>query len=137
MGGISMAVKFRHKETGLFFCRAKGLSPSRRDYDKLGEEGIFRKRHLSKRGRIYESATENQKRDWIGGFLSEFYWVNGKHHIYIREECKGLLPDDDRYSCLIYEMNKVSSDEERINSYGKEYFFNFGDRFERKLKIGL
>ena len=61
MGGISMAVKFRHKETGLFFCRAKGLSPSRRDYDKLGEEGIFRKRHLSKRGRIYESATENQK----------------------------------------------------------------------------
>jgi hypothetical protein len=44
MGGISMAVKFRHKETGLFFCRAKGLSPSRRDYDKLGEEGIFRKR---------------------------------------------------------------------------------------------
>ena len=34
--------------------------------DKLGEEGIFRKRHLSKRGRIYESATENQKRDWIG-----------------------------------------------------------------------
>ncbi len=63
--------------------------------------------------------------------------VNGKHHIYIREECKGLLPDDDRYSCLIYEMNKVSSDEERINSYGKEYFFNLGDRFERKLKIGL
>jgi hypothetical protein len=37
----------------------------------------------------------------------------------------------------IYEMNKVSSDEERINSYGKEYFFNLGDRFERKLKIGL
>ena len=66
MGGISMAVKFRHKETGLFFCRAKGLSPSIMDYDKLGEEGIFRKRHLSKRGRIYESATENQKRDWIG-----------------------------------------------------------------------
>lgn len=64
----------------------------------------------------------------LGGFLSEFYWVNGKHHIYIREECKGLLPDDDRYSCLIYEMNKVSSDEERINSYGKEYFFNLGDR---------
>ena len=73
----------------------------------------------------------------LGGFLSEFYWVNGKHHIYIREECKGLLPDDDRYSCLIHEMNKVSSDEERINSYGKEYFFNLGDRFERKLKIGL
>ena len=50
----------------------------------------------------------------------------------IRDRCKGLLPDDDRYSCLIHEMNKVSSDEERINSYGKEYFFNLGDRFERK-----
>ena len=73
----------------------------------------------------------------LGGFLSEFYWVNGNHQINIREECKGLLPDDDRYSCLIDEMNKVSSDEERINSYGKEYFFNHGDRFERKLKIGL
>ena len=23
MGGISMAVKFRHKETGLFFCRQR------------------------------------------------------------------------------------------------------------------
>lgn len=61
-----MAVKFRHKETGLFFCRAKGLSPSLRDYDELGEEVIFRKRNLSKRGRIYETATERQKRDWIG-----------------------------------------------------------------------
>lgn len=61
-----MAVKFRHKETGLFFCRAKGLSPSRKDYYELGEEAIFKKRNLSKRGRIYETATENQKRDWIG-----------------------------------------------------------------------
>lgn len=68
-----------------------------------------------------------------GGFLSEFYWASGKHHIYIRKECNGLLPDDDRYSCLIYEMNKVSSSEKHIDSYGKEFFFNLGDRFERKL----
>lgn len=27
-----MAVKFRHKETGLFWCRAKGRSPSRNEY---------------------------------------------------------------------------------------------------------
>ena len=66
MGGIRMAVKFRHKETGLFFCRAKGLSPSIKMYNELGEEAIFRKRNLSKRGRIYETATENQKRLWIG-----------------------------------------------------------------------
>ena len=38
-----MAVKFRHKETGLFFCRAKGLSPSIKMYNELGEEAIFRK----------------------------------------------------------------------------------------------
>lgn len=61
-----MAVKFRHKETGLFWCRAKGLSPSRKEYYELGEESIFRKRHLSKRGAIYETATEKQKREWIG-----------------------------------------------------------------------
>lgn len=61
-----MAVKFRHKETGLFFCREKGLSPSIRQVKEFGEEAIFRKRNLSKRGRIYESATENQKRMWIG-----------------------------------------------------------------------
>jgi hypothetical protein len=35
-------------------------------YNELGEEAIFRKRNLSKRGRIYETATENQKRLWIG-----------------------------------------------------------------------
>lgn len=61
-----MAVKFKHKETGLFFCKAKGLSPGRDEYFRLGEDAIFRKRHLSKRGRIYESATERQKQEWIG-----------------------------------------------------------------------
>ncbi len=61
-----MAVKFRHKETGLFWCRAKGRSPSINEYYKLGEESIFRKRHLSKHGAIYETATEKQKREWIG-----------------------------------------------------------------------
>lgn len=65
-GGIKMAVKFRHKETGLFFCRAKGLSPSIKVYNELGEDAIFRKRNLSKIGRIYETATENKKRMWIG-----------------------------------------------------------------------
>lgn len=35
-----MAVKFRHKETGLFWCRAKGRSPSIREYNELGEEAL-------------------------------------------------------------------------------------------------
>lgn len=70
-----MAVKFRHKETGMFFCRAKGLSPGREEYNRLGEDAIFRKRHLSKRGRIYETATDNQKRDWIGSKHSDEFEI--------------------------------------------------------------
>lgn len=61
-----MAVKFKHKETGLFFCKAKGRSPSTKEYMELGEDKIFQKRNLSKKGRIYESATEKQKILWIG-----------------------------------------------------------------------
>lgn len=60
-----MAVKFRHKETGLFWCRAKGRSPSINEYDELGEESIFRKRNLSKRGAIYETATEKLNDEWL------------------------------------------------------------------------
>lgn len=35
-----MAVKFRHKETGLFWCRAKGRAPSRNEDYELGEVGV-------------------------------------------------------------------------------------------------
>ena len=72
-----MAVKFKHKETGLFFCRAKGRSPSIQERRMLGEDKIFRKRHLSKRGRVYESATEKQKVLWIGKeYADEFEIIN-------------------------------------------------------------
>lgn len=72
-----MAVKFKHKETGLFFCKAKGTSPSIQERRMLGEDGVFRKRHLSKRGRVYESATEKQKEQWIGKYhADEFEIVN-------------------------------------------------------------
>ena len=60
-----MAVKFRHKETGLFFWKAKGLSTDK-SYGKHGSRERFLNRHLSKRGRIYESASEKQKTEWIG-----------------------------------------------------------------------
>lgn len=67
-----MAVKFRHKETGLFFCKAKGLSTDK-SYGKSGSREYFLNRHLSKRGRIYESASEKQKADWIGkNYADEF-----------------------------------------------------------------
>lgn len=62
---MTMAVKFRHKGTGLFFCRAKGLSNDKR-FGKEGSWERFLNRHLSKRGRVYETATEKQKIEWIG-----------------------------------------------------------------------
>jgi hypothetical protein len=67
-----MAVKFRHIETGLFFCRAKGLAPTYREVLEYGSHAIFLKRNLSKRGRVYEYATEKQKRNWIGEYADEF-----------------------------------------------------------------
>lgn len=60
-----VAVKFKHKETGLFFCKAKGLSNDKR-FGKEGSRERFLNRHLSKRGRVYEVATEKQKTEWIG-----------------------------------------------------------------------
>lgn len=78
-----MAVKLRHKETGLFYCRAKGRSPSLREVEEIGRDAMFRKRNLSKRGRIYHSCTEKQKRDWIGReHADEFEIV----HIYETEK---------------------------------------------------
>ena len=55
-----MAYKLRHKETGLFFCRAKGLADDKR-YGELGSRENFLNRHLSKRGRVYEHISEKQK----------------------------------------------------------------------------
>ena len=67
-----MAIKFKHKETGLFFCKAKGLSKSEK-YGKFGSRERFLNRHLSKRGRIYETATEKQMAEWIGKeYANEF-----------------------------------------------------------------
>lgn len=72
-----MAVKFRHKETGLFFCRAKGRCPTLREVEEIGRDAMFKKRNLSKRGCIYEYATEKQKRLWIGEeYADEFEIVD-------------------------------------------------------------
>ena len=69
-----------------------------------------------------------------GGFLSEFYFSNDIHHVYLRKECNGLLPDDNRYSCLLYEVNKVQSSEDKTLSYNREAFCNKGDHFERVIR---
>lgn len=64
------------------------------------------------------------------GYLSVFYYAYGTQHVYLRNECNGLKPNDDRYSCLIHEMRLVSSNEPCFDN-GKEVFVNMGDHFKR------
>ena len=64
------------------------------------------------------------------GYLLVFYYASGKQHVYLRNECKGLEPNDDRYSCLIHKMRLVSSNEPCFGN-GQEVFVNMGDHFKR------
>ena len=64
------------------------------------------------------------------GYLSLFYYTSDTQHVYLRNECKGLKPNDDRYSCLIHEIRLVSSDEPYFGD-GQEVFVNMGDHFKR------
>ena len=64
------------------------------------------------------------------GYLSEFYYASGNQHVYLRNECNGLKPNDDRYSCLIHEIRLVSSNEPCFGN-GQEVFVNMGDHFKR------
>ena len=64
-----MAARLRHKEKGLYWTRARGLSTA---YKELEPRERYMKRHLSKRGKIYHSITEKQKKEWIGKYANEF-----------------------------------------------------------------
>lgn len=64
------------------------------------------------------------------GYFGEFYYASGYQHVYLRNECNGLNPDDDRYSCLIHEMRLVSSKEPCFGN-GQEVFVNMFDHFKR------
>ena len=64
------------------------------------------------------------------GYLFSFYYESNTQHVYLRNECKGLKPNDDRYSCLIHEMRLASSDEPYYGD-GQEVFVNMGDHFKR------
>ena len=66
-----MAYKLKHKETGLFFCHAKGMADDKR-YGEFGSRERFLNRHLSKRGRIYESISEKQKKMYLRDYSDEF-----------------------------------------------------------------
>ena len=67
----------------------------------------------------------------VKGYLQEFYYENDTQHIRLYKECKGLFPNDDRYSCLIYQMNKVPYNEYPCNQKGEEVFVNLVDSFTR------
>ena len=48
------------------------------------------------------------------GYLSEFYYApGGIQHVYLYNECYGLEPDDDRYSCLLDKLKHVSNETPR------------------------
>lgn len=64
------------------------------------------------------------------GFLMEFYYAGNIQHVYLRRECDGLEPDDDRYGCLLHEIKNVSS-QEKIAAEGSELFVNMHDHFKR------
>jgi hypothetical protein len=64
-----MAARLRHKETGLYWAKARGLADANKD---LEPRERYMKRHLSKRGRIYHSITDKQKEEWIGKYANEF-----------------------------------------------------------------
>lgn len=64
------------------------------------------------------------------GYLYEFYYASDTQHVYLLNECNGLKPNDDRYSCLIHKMRLVSSNEPCFGD-GQEVFVNMGDHFKR------
>lgn len=72
----------------------------------------------------------------VKGYIMEFYYGQDMHHIRLYTECQGQDPDSDRYSCLIYAMNKVKYDEPKLAA-GKEVFVNMGDRVERLVSDSI
>ena len=68
-------------------------------------------------------------RGLVKGYLHSFEYFGGTQKIYIYDECKGLHPDDDRYSTLEYAMSRVSDDQEY------DLFVNYGTHTDRYLII--
>ena len=68
-------------------------------------------------------------RGLVKGYLHSFDYSYGTQKIYIYDECKGLHPDDDRYSTLEYAMSRVSDDQEY------DLFVNYGTHTDRYLII--
>ena len=68
------------------------------------------------------------------GFLCMFYYTNNRQQVIIYKKCRGLDPDDERYSCLLHEMCLVGDNKTKKEDVcGKEIFINMYDRFERVI----
>ena len=64
-------------------------------------------------------------RGLVKGYLHSFDYFGGTQKIYIYYECKGLHPEDDRYSTLEYAMSRVS------DNHKNDLFVNYGTHTER------
>ena len=67
-------------------------------------------------------------RGLVKGFLHSFDYSCGTQKIYIYDKCKGLHPEDDRYSTLEYAMSRVS-DNDKYDKY--DLFVHYGTHTER------
>lgn len=65
------------------------------------------------------------------GYLTELFYLSDRHHVLLRKELRGLDPDDDRYSTLIYTAMEVPHTEVPCCEVGKEVFVNNVDHFTR------
>lgn len=64
-------------------------------------------------------------RGLVKGYLHSFDYSCGTQKIYIYDGCKGLHPEDDRYSTLEYAMSRVS------DNHKNDLFVNYGTHTER------
>jgi hypothetical protein len=64
-------------------------------------------------------------RGLVKGYLHSFDYFGGTQKIYIYDECKGLNPEDDRYSTLEDAMSRVSDNQEY------DMFVNYRTHTER------
>ena len=69
------------------------------------------------------------------GYLRWFDYASDTQYVCLYDECKGLKPDDGRYSCLLHEIRLVDSYSE-IAHGGIEMFVNKGTCFKRFVHYG-
>ena len=67
-------------------------------------------------------------RGLVKGYLHSFDYFGDTQKIYIYDECKGLHPDDDRYSTLEDAVLRVS-DNDKYDKY--DLFVHYGTHTER------